>query len=521
MEQVSRDRRFACVVSLSRMPNPPATIPAQPASRLTLRPVPGVARGPVLAAMLALAVALTALSGRYGYHRDELYFRLLHPAWGYVDQPPLTPLLARASTRLIADQVWAMRIPATMAAVASVLVVALITCELGGGRRAQALCAWGYGFASLPLIMGHVLLTSTVDLPVWPAVVLFAIRAQLRRQPRWWLAAGLVVGLSMYNKLLVAVLLVALAAGLALVGPRSVLWSKWVLGGATLALVVGSPNLIYQAAHGWPQLAMGRALADNNAGEVRGMMWIFLLLLLGPPLVPIWAAGLLGLLRRPEWRAVRFLAAAFPVLLALAFVMGAQVYYPFGLLAVLFAAGCIPAAEWLARHRSGLAAVVLNAAVSMVIGLPLIPLSSLGGTPVPAVNQVARDSVGWPAYVRQIAAAYAALPGADRRQAVIVTSNYGEAGAVDRYGGRYHLPAVFSGQNQLYYQARPPASARIAVFVGGQLPYARRLFGACAIVAHLDNEADVENEEQDQPVAVCRDPIGGWPTVWPALQHLD
>lgn len=54
----------------------------------------------------------------------------------------------------------------------------------------------GYSFASLTLIEGHVLLTSTLDLPVWPALVLFVIRAQLRGDPRWLLAAGAVAGLS-------------------------------------------------------------------------------------------------------------------------------------------------------------------------------------------------------------------------------------------------------------------------------------------------------------------------------------
>ena len=51
--------------------------------------LPPLARGPVFAAMAALALVLTLSSGGYGYHRDELYFRLLPPAWGYLDQPPL------------------------------------------------------------------------------------------------------------------------------------------------------------------------------------------------------------------------------------------------------------------------------------------------------------------------------------------------------------------------------------------------------------------------------------------------
>ena len=77
------------------------------------------------------------------------------------------------------------------------------------------------------------------------------------------------------------------------------------------------------------------------------MMWPFLLLILGPPLVPIWIAGIVGLVRRPEWRQVRFLAAAFPVLLVLVFVMGAQFYYPFGLLRRPLCGGLRPGRDWM------------------------------------------------------------------------------------------------------------------------------------------------------------------------------
>ena len=64
----------------------------------------------------------------------------------------------------------------------------LITRELGGGRAAQALCAWAYAFAATPLLFGHVMLTSSIDLVVWPLVTLMVIRAVLRADPRWWLA---------------------------------------------------------------------------------------------------------------------------------------------------------------------------------------------------------------------------------------------------------------------------------------------------------------------------------------------
>ncbi len=500
----------------------------QAASRGDLRgraKLPVLARGPVFSAMAALALLLTAFSGAYGYHRDELYFRMLPPAWGYVDQPPLTPLLVRLFSSLVADEVWAVRIPATAAAVASVLVVVLITRELGGGRGAQALCAWAYAFATTPLLFGHVMLTATLDLVIWPAVVLLIMRAVLRNQPAWWLAAGAVVGLGMYNKLLIAGLLAALACGLALAGPRRVFRSPWAWGAVALALAVGSPNLAYQAVSGWPQLRMGAALADNNAAESRILMWPFLLLALGPPLAAVWIAGIAALLRRPQWRPVRFVAAAFPFLLVFSFLSGGQIYYPSGLLTVLFAAGCVPTAEFLAgrpRWRIGAAAAVaLNAAVAAVVSLPVLPVPALAASPVPGMNQVSGDQVGWEAYVEQIAAVHRSLPADEAQDAVLIASNYGEAGALARYGPALGLPAAYSGHNELQFLEAPPDNGGPVIVVGGQADTARRLLEGCRTAGVLDNGVGVDNEEQGQEILLCSAPASGWQELWPSFAHYD
>jgi 4-amino-4-deoxy-L-arabinose transferase-like glycosyltransferase len=493
------------------------------AARIVLAPL---ARAPVLGAVAVQLVLLALTSNSYGYHRDELYFRMLRPGWGYLDQPPLTPLLARLTRDLIADQVWALRIPAMLASAGSVLLVAAIAREVGGGRMAQGLAAWGYAFAAIPLVAGHVLTTASIDATVWLAVLLLVIRAQLRDDPRCWLWAGVVVGVGLYNKQLIVVLLVALAAGVLVSGPRRLLISRPVLAGIGIAVVVGLPNVIYQASNGWPQLEFGRTLAAHNAGDVRVDMWSLLILMFGPPLVVVWVAGLVGLCRRPQWRPIRFLVPALAALLVLVFVMGSQPYYEFGLVAALFAVGCVPTADWLARGGTGrlVTVVVLgvvNAAVAVLVALPLVPVEDLGGTPIAGLNQTVGDTVGWPAYVREVAAAYRGVPAAQRATTVIVASNYGEAGAIDRYGPSLGLPGVYSGQNQLYFQGRPPDSATAAVVVGGQVDDARRLFGSCRPAGHLDNGVDVDNEEQGEPIAVCRGPIGGWATVWPRFKHED
>ena len=70
----------------------------------------------MLPPVVAVAVVLTAFSNGYGFDRDELYFAMLKPAWGYVDQPPLTPLLAHGLASLYDGGPWLLRVPATICA---------------------------------------------------------------------------------------------------------------------------------------------------------------------------------------------------------------------------------------------------------------------------------------------------------------------------------------------------------------------------------------------------------------------
>ncbi|ACQ81812.1 conserved hypothetical protein [Beutenbergia cavernae DSM 12333] len=485
---------------------------------------PAVAWRPVGAAVLALVVVLTVTSARYGYHRDELYFRMLEPAWGYVDQPPLTPLLVQAISGVV-DEAWAIRVPATLCAAATVVVVALLARELGGGAGAQTLAAWGYAFAVLPLAFGHLMLTSAIDQLVWPAVLLFAVRALQRDDDRWWVPAGVVAGLATSNKLLVGVLVAGLLLGLAVLGPRRHLRSRGLLVGAAVAAVLALPAIVYQAANGFPQLAMGAALGESNAGDVRLDMWWFLLVMLGPLLVPVWVAGLVALLRRPAWRPSRCVAVAFAVVVAFTFAAGSQPYYPVGVVGALFAAGSVPVWEWATRAGRSRRALVVggvlaNAAVAVVVSLPALPEERLAETPVPAMNGTVGDQVGWPRYVEQVAAVYEGAVEDGAAAPAIIATNYGEAGAIARFGPDLGLPAPYSGHNALS-GAAPPEDADVVVVVGEQVELARRVFDSCEVRARLDNDVDVDNEEQGVPVAVCAGRSSSWAEIWPLFAHLD
>ncbi|GAA4228198.1 hypothetical protein FHR32_002595 [Streptosporangium album] len=481
---------------------------------------PRSARRPVAAIALVTLATLLAVSPGYGYHRDELYFRLLgeHPAFGYFDTPPLTPLIARASVTLFGDSVVALRVVPALIAAVVVVLAALLARELGGARGAQILAAAGVATTSLVLIGGHALLTFGVDLPLWVAAILFAVRA-LRGDGRWWLALGAVAGVATYNRQLIVLLLVSMGVGVLAAGPREVLRERRLWLGALLALVIAAPNLVYQATHDWPQLQMAGALEAADGADNRLMFVPLQILLLGLPQAAVQVAGAVRLWREPR---LRCLVLAYLVACALTLYSGGRADYVGGLLVLLFAAGCGPAVRWMSttgRRALLVGLLAINAVGSIVLALPVIPPAELEGTPVTAMNEVARESVGWPEFAAQVAAVVRDLPPQDRAQAVLLTDNYGEAGVLDRYAGQYGLPGVYSGHNELYWRGPPPPSARVAVVVTDNPDGYATLFAACERRGRIDNGVGLSNEEQHLPILVCRDPLRPWDGLWPDMLH--
>src|SRR3954463_7634138 len=140
----------------------------------------------VLAGFVVLFLAV--FGGGYGYHRDELYFLVAghHPAWGYADQGPLTPMLARAMAALDPGSLTVLRLPSALMAGTTVFVTGLTAFELGARRRAQVIAASCAAVASVVLVVGHLLSTSTFDLLAWSLVTWLVARVTRTGNSRLW-----------------------------------------------------------------------------------------------------------------------------------------------------------------------------------------------------------------------------------------------------------------------------------------------------------------------------------------------
>ena len=416
-----------------------------------------------------------------------------------------------------------LRVPSAFAAGIVVLLTGLLARELGGRPRAQVIAAACAAVGVIVLFGGHLLSTSTFDLLAWTAITWLVVRAVRRGDDRLWLVAGVVLGVGLMNKPLPAFLALGLLAGVALAGPRRLLRDRRVWAGAALALVLWLPWLLWQADHGWPQLDVSRAIAEGDSASSEPWWAIvpFQFLLISPLLAPVWIAGLVRLLRDPEVRDVRFIAVAWLVLAAVFMATAGKPYYLAGLLPALLGAGAVSADRWLERGRARGRRIALGGAIaaSAVIGaciaLPVLPAQDAG--PVVAVNEDVGETIGWPEFARTVARVHRGLP--DREGAVILTGDYGEAGAIDRYGPALGLPRAYSGHNAYGDWGPPPDGAQPVIAVGLGAGDLAELEG-CRVAARIDNRAGIDNEERGTPVTVCRGPRRSWSRQWPALRRL-
>ena len=151
---------------------------------------------------------------------------------------------------------------------ALVVMTAVMSRMLGAGRTGQLLAALAAAICGEYLGAMHELTTTAPDFVCWAVTLLLVMKLLDSRDPRWWLAIGTSIGVASEAKWNIAFLGAALAAGFLATDARSLLRSRYLLAGCLIAAALAAPDLIWQAAHGWPSIDVFRAL-QGQAGHNR------------------------------------------------------------------------------------------------------------------------------------------------------------------------------------------------------------------------------------------------------------
>ena len=419
--------------------------------------------------MIVYAVA----GPNYGYFRDELYYLACgeHPAWGYVDQPPMIGWMAWLLQHTIGTSLYALRLLPALAHASSIILSGLLARELGGRRWAIFLAALATLMAPIDLAFGHLFTMNAFDPLLWLAIAYLVVRIANSGNQKLWLWVGALTGITALNKYGIVFWTAGLIVGIVLTPLRASLKQKWFWLGCAIAIVIALPNFLWQWTHHFPFLELmhnvrqsGRDVVLNPLAFLKAQAemigYAAAILVIASLIYGFTKAG----------RSYRALNWAFLIFLASIMALHGKMYYVAAVYPIVFAGGAV-ALELATPTRAliwvkPLVATAI-AAISIIYAPLIIPVLSVdhflayeeklgihqqkfehqqeGKLP-----QLYADMFGWEQIAQRVAAYYNTLSPEEKARTAIFANNYGDAGAIDFFGPKYGLPKSI-GNHQSYW----------------------------------------------------------------------
>ncbi|SHM57415.1 glycosyltransferase family 39 protein [Chitinophaga sp. CF418] len=410
----------------------------------------------------------------YDLHRDEFLHldQANHLAAGYLSVPPFTAFLSLLIKWLGGGVFWVRFFPALFGALTMLVIWKLIEL-LKGGWYAQIFAAVVFICSAMSRI-NMLYQPNSFDVFSW-TLVFYLLILYIKNEASYlllWL--GAVIGLAFLNKYNILFLAVGLLPALLISSQRKIFLNKYLYGGLLIALLLATPNVIWQIRNGMPVIHHMKELASTQLVNVArsGFMIEQLLFFLFGTLV--WGAALAGFARYESFKPYRFIGWAFLFVMALFVYLRAKPYYALGLYPVLIAFGSVYWEHIFSKRRS------LNAWLRWLC-LPLIMAPTLllfrmifpvmephnlersmnerrreifakwEDGKVHSMPQDFADMLGWRELAGLVVQAYEKVPMNERRNTLILCDNYGQAGAINYYAGREVSPAITFNADYVFW----------------------------------------------------------------------
>ncbi|MDB5135683.1 MAG: hypothetical protein JWP37_2286 [Mucilaginibacter sp.] len=429
----------------------------------------------------------------FGFHRDELLHLALgdHLDWGYKEVPPFIALLAKITTTVFGDSVFAARIFSTLFSGLIIWFTGQIVVELGGRKFAITLTCLALIFSPAFAASGYLFQPVVFDQLWWVLTVYLLTRYINNSSPKYIYLLGAVIGIGLLTKYTMAFFAIALILGLLVTKQRRILWSRHVLAAAIIASLLFLPNLIWQFQHHFPVITHMQTLRSQQLDYIKPSDFIKQQLVVNGIALFLWLIGFGFLLFSPRLRKFQFLAFAYILIFIFLLEMNGKNYYLFGAYPMLFAAGGYGFDRWLKSKTLRTVTILLFTLPNLLLFplvLPIFPLNQtlalfkFAGKNMPFMHFAATwedhklhpltqdygDMLGWDEITTKVVKAYNSLTPEQQQHTQIYADNYGEAGAIHHYGKKYHLPEVVSLNSSFTLWAPDNLNAHYIIYVDDQ-----------------------------------------------------
>jgi len=490
--------------------------------------------------ILALGLHAVCLT-QYGFFRDELYYLACASRldWGYVDHPPFFVALVWAMTKVFGASLVAVRLPLAFASAGTVALTMATARRMGARGWAVWLAGLFPLLSGMFLVLFHLGTMNGIDVFFWAVAAWLLVRIFERATWPLWISLGVLFGIGLLNKASMAWLMCGLLLGVLVSDRRKLLASPQPYVAAALGIGLWIPHIVWQAHRNWPTTEFLR-----NAQRLKMVPvppWEFLAqqaVVMNLAAVPFLAYGAWWALRdKGEGRRwLPFVVVTLGVALFLLLNGRSRVNYLAPAYTFLFPVAAVATQRLFERRRIhpawALAPVTVVGLSTVPLGLPILPVQMLitvvAATPIqpPTEERGERspiqgyaDMFGWPEMAREAFDAYMLIPKDERPRSVVITRNYGEAAAIERFWPGPKPAPVVSGHNQYYLWGPGDWDGRAAVFVNGPGPELARYFREVRQVGRTSNRLAVP-EEGNAPISLAlglREPV---PVFWDRLKRF-
>ncbi len=467
-------------------------------------------------------------STNYELHRDEmLYFSMgSHLSWGFASTPPMMAFISFIVKNLFGYHEFFVKLFPALAGASIILLIALFVRELGGkGFAVFTACLAGI-IATTLLRSASLFMPVIFELFFWTLFLYFLLRLINRQDPRYWIHLGICFGMAFLNKYSVLFLGLATLLAILITKDRKLLLSKYLIYAAIAAIIIMLPNIIWQIVHKLPVATHMGELYRTQLNFVSKQTFLGEQIMMNFTAILIWLTGLSVLLFAKAEKKFRLFAWLFLLVILLFMVTKGKPYYTSGVYPVMFAFG----GYFLEKYLPGRLRIIswlivgysfLSSLLFIPFGLPILPQKQMEAycsffsrhiTPAPMRNeqngyyplpQDYMDMTGWKELASLASKAYNSLDSLGRKECIIYANNYGQAGALDFYGRKFHLPVPVSVADSYIFWAPDSLVANNFIVSDIKLGDIPRLFKNYHEVGEINNPYFRENGLK---VYLCQDP---------------
>ena len=411
--------------------------------------------------LLKFIIQYFAIDSGYELHRDE-YLHLdlgKHFAWGYSSVPPVTSWISYLIL-LLGNSVFVVKFFPALFGALTMLVVWKTIEELKGNLFALILGSVCVLFSVL-IRINTLYQPNSLEFLLWTLLSFVIIKFINSEDNKWLYLASLSFAIGFLNKYNIVFMLLGLLPALFITNHRKIFLNKHLYLSLLLALILVTPNLIWQYQNDFPVLRHLTTLAETQLVYVDriGFLKEQLLFFMGALFVIIIA--FISFFKYAPFRKYQLFFWSYIFTIALYTFFKAKGYYAIGLYPVLLAFGSVYTEKllekgWLRYLR--IPVVLLPIVIMLPVLLIALPVLSPDKIVSKsdlydkigllrwedgknhALPQDFADMLGWRELASLVDVTFDSI--ADKEYTLIHCDNYGEAGAINFYSTQKYTEAV-------------------------------------------------------------------------------